>query len=80
MCTPNGEFRWVDVFGTTVLDNDGRMIGAYGTLSDITDRKQAEDRRRTLERTEKLRAVGQMASGVAHDLNQSLGLIAGYRR
>jgi signal transduction histidine kinase len=49
-----------------------------GTLSDITDRKQAEDRRRALVQAEKLRALGQMASGVAHDLNQSLALIAGY--
>jgi signal transduction histidine kinase/ActR/RegA family two-component response regulator len=31
-----------------------------------------------LAQTEKLRALGQMASGVAHDLNQSLALIAGY--
>jgi signal transduction histidine kinase len=54
------------------------MIGAYGTLSDINDRKQAEEHRQALEQTEKLRALGQMASGVAHDLNQSLGLIAGY--
>ena len=27
---------------------------------------------------ERLRALGQMASGIAHDLNQSLGIIAGY--
>jgi PAS domain S-box-containing protein len=76
--TRGGDFRWVDVFATTTVGDDGRMVGAYGTLSDITDRKQAEERRRSLEQTEKLRALGQMASGVAHDLNQSLGLIAGY--
>ena len=34
-------------------------------------------RRRAL-RSEKLHALGQMASGIAHDLNQSLSLIAGY--
>jgi signal transduction histidine kinase/ActR/RegA family two-component response regulator len=33
---------------------------------------------RALAQTEKLRALGQMAGGVAHDLNQSLALIAGY--
>ena len=28
--------------------------------------------------SEKLRALGQMASGIAHDLNQSLMLVASY--
>jgi signal transduction histidine kinase len=37
--------------------------------------RQAE---RKAAQAEKLRALGQMASGVAHDLNQSLALIAGY--
>ena len=48
------------------------MTSAYGTLTDITDRKQAEEHQRTLARTERLHALGEMASGVAHDLNQSL--------
>jgi len=30
------------------------------------------------DQAETLRIVGQLASGLAHDLNQSLGLIAGY--
>lgn len=45
------------------------------SVRDITERKEAEE---ALHRTERLRALGQLASGVAHDLNQSLGLIAGY--
>ncbi len=45
------------------------------SVRDVTERKQAEE---TLQRTERLRALGQLASGVAHDLNQALGLIAGY--
>ena len=76
--TRTDQFRWVEAFATTVLDNGGRMIGSYGTLTDLTERKQAEEHQRTLARTERLRALGQMASGVAHDLNQSLGLVAGY--
>ena len=38
----------------------------------------ARDARQPVPRTEKVRALGQMASGVAHDLNQSFALIAGY--
>jgi PAS domain S-box-containing protein/diguanylate cyclase (GGDEF)-like protein len=76
--TRTNEVKWIQVFASPVFNSQRRIIGAYGTLSDITDRKQAEGQRRALEQTEKLRALGQMASGVAHDLNQSLGLIAGY--
>ncbi len=49
---------------------------------EIRERKEAEAALRAAERqalqAEKLRAVGQMASGIAHDLNQSLALVAGY--
>jgi PAS domain S-box-containing protein len=76
--TRTDQFRWVEAFATTVLDSAGRMIGSYGTLTDVTERRQAVEHRRSLARTERLRALGQMASGVAHDLNQSLGLVAGY--
>jgi PAS domain S-box-containing protein len=49
-----------------------------GFLRDISERKEAEREREALARSEKLRALGQLAGGVAHDLNQSLGIIAGY--
>ncbi len=45
---------------------------------DITEQKAAERQRDVLLRTEKLRVLGQLAGGVAHDLNQSLTLIAGH--
>jgi PAS domain S-box-containing protein len=43
-------------------------------LKDITDREEMEDR---LIRSEKLRALGEMAAGVAHDFNNVLGAILG---
>ena len=45
---------------------------------DITEAKQAEQQREAMAQSEKLRALGQMASGIAHDLNQSLMLVASY--
>jgi nitrogen-specific signal transduction histidine kinase len=48
------------------------------TVADISERKRAERQLETIGQAEKLRALGQMASGVAHDLNQYLGLVSGH--
>ena len=47
-------------------------------VEDVTAQRGAERHREELQRTEKLRALGQLASGVAHDLNQALAMVAGY--
>jgi signal transduction histidine kinase/ActR/RegA family two-component response regulator len=61
----------------TAFDLNGRTAFTC-FLRDITERKEAERERQHLARSEKLRALGQLAGGVAHDLNQSLGIITGY--
>src|SRR5450631_3402249 len=45
---------------------------------DVTERKQAEQQREAMAQSEKLRALGQMATGIAHDINQTLMLVASY--
>ncbi|MFH2044264.1 MAG: response regulator [Pseudomonadota bacterium] len=51
-------------------------------LSDITKNKKAEDERRymqeRLQRFDKMNALGELAGGVAHDLNNVLGSLIGY--
>jgi len=74
----DGVVRWFACTGRIFRDPAGRPVRLLGTEMDITEHKEAEQQRQVLAQAEKLRALGQMASGIAHDLNQSLALIAGY--
>jgi PAS domain S-box-containing protein len=47
-------------------DQFGNLTGIVGTGYDITDRKAAEERMRSMERHE---SIGRLASGVAHEIN-----------
>jgi PAS domain S-box-containing protein len=62
----------------TPMLQDGAPNGAVVTFRDIRREKEAERQRGALAQSEKLRALGQLAGGVAHDLNQSLGLVVGH--
>ncbi len=56
-------------------DADGRPIGSVINIRDISRQKELEDK---LQRAQKMEAVGLLASGVAHDLNNVLTSLVGY--
>ncbi len=66
----------------SLFDSNGKMVGAIEAIRDITDQRTAEKDRKRLEehlqRSEKMKALGTLAGGVAHDLNNVLGVIIGY--
>jgi PAS domain S-box-containing protein len=39
----NGDIIWLNINGTPLADNSGKVIGSVGFLSDITEQKQAEE-------------------------------------
>lgn len=62
----------VEANTVAISDTAGRFMGWQGVARDITDRKLMEEQ---LLRSEKLRALGEIASGVAHDFNNILAAI-----
>ena len=60
---------------TAHKDDHGRLIGYEGIIKDITHRKNMELQ---LLQADKLASIGQLASGVAHEINNPMGLILGY--
>ncbi len=68
----------VSISVSPLRDAQGKITGVATISRDVTAQKVAERQLKALAQNEKLRALGQMASGVAHDLNQYLGLVAAH--
>lgn len=78
----NGERFDALIYESPLIDADGRQIGWMGSVLDVTERKRAEEfaqrQQEKLQQTARLIAMGEMASALAHELNQPLSAIAGY--
>jgi len=70
------------VYEAPLIDADGRHTGWMGSVLDITERKAAEEFARQQEEklhaTSRLITMGEMASTLAHELNQPLAAISSY--
>jgi PAS domain S-box-containing protein len=75
-----GEYRWFLVRAVPLRDADGKIVRWNGTLTDIEERKRAEDERERLRRlesqiahTNRLSMLGELAASIAHEINQPIG-------
>ena len=66
----HGELRSVLVSVAPLLNDAGGQQGVLGIARDITERKQLEQQ---VQHSERLASIGQLAAGVAHEINNPLG-------
>ncbi len=66
----------------TFMKSDGTLGGLVGVIVDITERRQAQKEKDMLHaqllQSSKMASLGEMAGGIAHELNNPLSIILGY--
>jgi PAS domain S-box-containing protein len=75
----DGSTRWVRDKGQVIRGADGAIQWLDGTISDISDVKRLEDEREGIESelriAHRLEVVGQLAAGIAHEINTPIQFI-----
>lgn len=84
LVTLKGRSRWMETHAAPVRDARGGVSALLAITRDITERKAAEERARRhqieLARVARLSTMGEMATALAHELNQPLSAIAAFAR
>lgn len=77
----DGSIRWVHLTATFTYDSRGVPLHAIGTVRDVTEQKNIESKQLRLEeqllQSQKMELIGQLAGGIAHDVNNVLAGIQG---
>jgi PAS domain S-box-containing protein len=82
----DGEYRWMHDSLRLIRDANGAPLEVIGSLTDITERKKLEEEQQNLIQrlqeahdqllqSEKMASIGQLAAGIAHEINNPIGFV-----
>jgi PAS domain S-box-containing protein len=76
---PDGSLRHVHTVGRPVVDDSNNLIEFVGSVMDVTERKQAEEKLRKaqveLAHVTRVMTMGELTTSIAHEVNQPLAAI-----
>jgi len=71
--------RWLEISVDPILSDSGVLTGAVHIVRDVTERKKTEESflemQAQLMQQDKLATIGQLAAGVAHEINNPMGFV-----
>ena len=83
----DGEYRWFLVRGVPLRDEQGNIVEWYGTLTDIEDRKRAEQEREKLRELEadlahinRVSTLGELVASISHELAQPIQITTAHAK
>ena len=77
----NGTLFFVTGSVTSIVDNNGNLVGFANIIRDATERRDTQEKlvqaREQLAMAQKMEAIGKLTGGIAHDFNNLLMIIGG---
>lgn len=79
-CNADGVYRWFLVRAVPLRDRQRTILKWYGTLTDIEDRKRAEQLQADLTHANRVSTMGELVASISHELAQPITVTSAHAR
>jgi PAS domain S-box-containing protein len=76
----DGVYRWFLVRGVPLRDPHGKIVRWYGTLTDIEDRRRAEQLQAELTHASRISTMGELVASISHELAQPISVTTAHAK